>query len=129
MYDRCRGEIGLKNWEYIRGDLIIAADGVNLVARTILEESGRSSFENTGVAAYRATVDVERIKNDPEPSWLLDRPSLNLWLDSVDFLVRVGDQRHVMTYIIGAGKSFNMALSHPDHSDPSTWDQATALAD
>jgi hypothetical protein len=54
--------------------------------------------------------------------------SLN-YEDSVDFLVRIGDQRHVMTYIIGAGKSFNMVLSHPDHSDPSTWDQATALAD
>lgn len=48
--------------------------------------------------------------------------------DSVDFLVRIGEQRHVMTYVIGAGKSFNMVLSHADHSDPSTWDQATPLA-
>jgi salicylate hydroxylase len=34
-----------------------------------------------------------------------------------------------MTYTIGAGKSFNMVLSHPDDSDPSTWDPATAIAD
>lgn len=26
-YDRYRGEIGLQNWEYVRGDLIVAADG------------------------------------------------------------------------------------------------------
>lgn len=42
---------------------------------------------------------------------------------------RIGDQRHVMTYTIGAGKSFNMVLSHPDNTDPSTWDQTTAVSD
>lgn len=34
-----------------------------------------------------------------------------------------------MTYTIGAGKSFNMVLSHPDDTDPSTWNQLTALHD
>lgn len=34
-----------------------------------------------------------------------------------------------MTYTIGAGKSFNMVLSHPDDSDPSTWDQQNTLSD
>lgn len=34
-----------------------------------------------------------------------------------------------MTYTIGAGKSFNMVLSHPDDSDPSTWDQKNTLSD
>lgn len=29
--------------------------------------------------------------------------------------------RHVMTYTIAGGKAFNMVLSHPDRSDPSTW--------
>ena len=28
-----------------------------------------------------------------------------------------------MTYTIAAGKSFNMVLSHVDHTDPSTWNQ------
>jgi hypothetical protein len=27
-YDPYRGEIGVQNWEYVRGDLIIAADGL-----------------------------------------------------------------------------------------------------
>jgi salicylate hydroxylase len=53
---------------------------VNSVARGILREGGRPSFEKTGFAAYRATVDVELMKGDPELSWLLDRPGLNLWL-------------------------------------------------
>ncbi len=37
--------------------------------------------------------------------------------------------RHVMTYTIAAGRSFNMVLSHPEVSDPSTWKQETALED
>ena len=34
-----------------------------------------------------------------------------------------------MTYMIAGGKSFNMVLSHVDHSDPATWRPETALAD
>lgn len=34
-----------------------------------------------------------------------------------------------MTYTIGAGKAFNMVLSHPDATDPSTWDPLRALDD
>jgi salicylate hydroxylase len=34
-----------------------------------------------------------------------------------------------MSYTIAAGESFNMVLSHPETSDPSTWKQETALAD
>ena len=37
--------------------------------------------------------------------------------------------RHVMTYVISAGKAFNLVLSHPDNSDPSTWDQSNPLED
>lgn len=40
-------------------------------------------------------------------------------------LNRIGDMRHVMTYTIAAGKSFNMVLSHPDRSDPASWNQKT----
>jgi salicylate hydroxylase len=34
---------------------------------------------------------------------------------------RIGENRHVMTYTIAAGESFNMVLSHIDRSDPATW--------
>jgi salicylate hydroxylase len=37
--------------------------------------------------------------------------------------------RHVMSYTIAAGKSFNMVLSHPETSDPATWRQGTELED
>ena len=34
-----------------------------------------------------------------------------------------------MTYTIAAGESFNMVLSHVDHSDPSTWKPENAVRD
>ena len=34
-----------------------------------------------------------------------------------------------MTYTIAGGDSFNMVLSHVDHSDPSEWHQETAIDD
>lgn len=39
---------------------------------------------------------------------------------------RIGEDRHVMTYTISAGQSFNMVLSHVDKSDPATWKQDEA---
>lgn len=57
--------------------------GVKSVARGTLDESDKPAFEKTGFAAYRATVDVERIKEDPGLSWLLEKPALNIWLAQV----------------------------------------------
>jgi hypothetical protein len=54
--------------------------GVKSIARDTLDKSGKPSFEKTGFAAYRATVDVERIKADAELAWLLQKPALNIWL-------------------------------------------------
>jgi hypothetical protein len=33
----------------------------------------------TGFAAYRATVDTKLMQDDPDISWLLMEPSLNIW--------------------------------------------------
>lgn len=35
----------------------------------------------------------------------------------------MGDNRHVMTYVICAGKSFDTVLSHRDGSDSTEWTQ------
>jgi salicylate hydroxylase len=44
-------------------------------------------------------------------------------------IARIGDMRHVMSYVIAAGKSFNMVLSHPATSDPNTWKPGTEVED
>lgn len=40
---------------------------------------------------------------------------------------RIGEDRHVMTYTIAAGKSLNMVLSHVDRTDPQTWKPEDAV--
>ncbi|OJJ30262.1 hypothetical protein ASPWEDRAFT_121549, partial [Aspergillus wentii DTO 134E9] len=119
-YDSERPSVRLEDASVFTADLVVAADGIKSPARRILLRDIEKPFEKPGFAAYRATVDVNRIRNDPKISWLLEKPNLNIW---------IGDGRHVMTYIIGGGKSFNMVLSHPDTTDPSTWDQTSALRD
>lgn len=92
--------ICLRDGTSLSADLVIAADGqsgdqhpfyvgtmltgsytigVKSAAREIILETKQLAFEPTGFAAYRATVDAEHIKEDPEISWLLERPSLNIW--------------------------------------------------
>jgi salicylate hydroxylase len=74
----------------------------------------------TGFAAYRATVNVSKMLADPSIAWLVEKPTLNLW---------IGPDRHVMTYTIAAGESFNMVLSHVDATPPSSWKPEDALKD
>lgn len=91
----------------------------------------------TGFAAYRATVDVAEINADPELAPILEKPSINIWYgellptiaDPTDAILRIGEDKHVMTYMIAGGQSFNMVLSHVDRSDPAEWNQKTVIED
>ena len=48
----------------------------------------------------------------PELSEIVERPDISLW---------IGPDRHVMTYPISGGKSFNMVLSHPYNGQTDGW--------
>jgi hypothetical protein len=87
----------------VTADIIIAADGwfrksfiltwhwsaigVKSVARKVVLGGTDKPATMTGFAAYRSTVDVNRMKEDPEIAWLLERPSLNIWSVSQTFLL------------------------------------------
>ncbi|KAJ0287700.1 hypothetical protein CBS470a_005202 [Colletotrichum nupharicola] len=90
----------LCNGEVVSADIIIAADGVKSVARDLVPYGEGHGPKYTGFAVYRATVDVSKMRKIPEISWLLEKPGLHVW---------IGEDRHVMTYTIAAGESFNMA--------------------
>ncbi|KAJ6153578.1 hypothetical protein N7470_006537 [Penicillium chermesinum] len=107
-YDSAAPSISLEDGQIISADLVIAADGVLSKARKIVLGDADRPPHLTGFAAYHAVVDMDRMREDPEISWLLEKPSLNLW---------VGDNRHVMSYPLSSDKTFNMVLSHPDNSD------------
>lgn len=117
-FDMDAPSLTLKDGSTFRGDLIVAADGIDSVARKTILDGVEKEPLRTGFAAYRATVDAEKIREDPIVSWVLKKPHVNLW---------IGEMRHVMTYTIAGGNTFNMVLSHPETEDPETWDQSKAL--
>ncbi|KAH8671764.1 hypothetical protein BGZ60DRAFT_469293 [Tricladium varicosporioides] len=112
--------VELLTGETVKADFIVAADGVKSAARGVVLGGVDVTPKKTGFAAYRATVEVSKMKDDQDISWLLETPSLNIW---------IGEDRHVMTYTIAAGKSFNLVLSHVDTSDPATWNPNNAIDD
>ncbi|KAH6877159.1 salicylate hydroxylase [Thelonectria olida] len=119
-YDESKPSVETEDGREFTADLIVAADGVKSVARPVVLDSVDKPAKKTGFAAYRAVVNTDLMMNDPDTSWLLERPGINIW---------IGKDQHVMTYCIAGGKSFNMVLSHVDHSDPTTWNSRDAVKD
>jgi salicylate hydroxylase len=98
-YDEDAPSIMLENGESHSADLIIASDGewvelqhppntvrqltakgVKSYARTKVLGGVDQAPRKTGFAAYRATVDVEKMKAYPDTAEVCDKPNLNLWL-------------------------------------------------
>ncbi|KAI5207273.1 hypothetical protein E4T38_03374 [Aureobasidium subglaciale] len=73
------------------GDLVIAADGVKSLARAVIIGTTASPPVPTGFAAYRATVDVEKMKEDPEIAWLLETSALNVWFEQENVVQDIRD--------------------------------------
>ncbi|KAF4335208.1 salicylate hydroxylase [Fusarium beomiforme] len=119
-YDETVPSASTSDGRKYQADLIIAADGVKSIARSVVLGGTDQPPQRTGFAAYRATVNTEEMKRDEDTAWLLEKPGINIW---------IGEDRHVMTYCIAGGDSFNMVLSHVDHSCPSTWNAETAIND
>lgn len=57
--------------------LIIA--GIKSAARQNILGGEELSPQDTGFAAYRATVDVEKMRADPDIAWIVEQPNINLW--------------------------------------------------
>ncbi|KAH7304653.1 hypothetical protein BKA65DRAFT_205867 [Rhexocercosporidium sp. MPI-PUGE-AT-0058] len=117
-YDAKEGSVTTLDGRTFSGDLVIGADGLKSLARSEILGNSDQGPVKTGFAAYRSTVDTKLMRDDPDISWLLKEPALNIW---------IGDGCHVMTYTIAGGDSFNLVLSHVDNSDPATWSQNSSI--
>ncbi|GME35624.1 3-hydroxybenzoate 6-hydroxylase 1 [Neofusicoccum parvum] len=118
--DEARGAVRVEGGGEWVADLVVAADGIHSEGRKAVLKDRDQPPVLTGLAAYRATIPAEKIKEDPDTAWMLDRYIQNGWL---------GDARHVVTYTIAGGEAVNVVLIHPEPSDPSTWKQETAISD
>lgn len=86
------------------GDLILGCDGLKSVTRAAFLNGQDPGPASTRFCAYRATVPIELLESDPELAPLVANQDLSAW---------IGHDRHVMSYPINGGKTFNMVLSHP----------------
>lgn len=53
--------------------------GIKSGARRVLLGGQDMPFKKPGFAAYRAVVEVEKIRSDPELAWILEKQALNIW--------------------------------------------------
>ncbi|KAF2140958.1 uncharacterized protein K452DRAFT_359381 [Aplosporella prunicola CBS 121167] len=119
-YDAARPSLTLEDGKEHVADVIIGADGINSNARKAVLGIKDKPPVLTGFAAYRATVNTSKMLADPDTRWLLENPGQNCW---------IGERQHAMTYVIAGGSTFNVVLSHSEESDPSSWEQETAIED
>ncbi|KUI66440.1 3-hydroxybenzoate 6-hydroxylase [Cytospora mali] len=93
-----------RDWAF---DLVIGADGLNSITRrTILPHV--KPTPPTNLAAYRATVPMEKVRSDPITRELVENPYMDIWMGAK------GGEGHgyVIAYPISGGKVYNMVLSH-----------------
>ncbi|QDS75985.1 hypothetical protein FKW77_004279 [Venturia effusa] len=111
-YDFDGGVVHLANGERLEADLVVAADGINSMARKTFLPELEDGLEKTGWAAYRVVVPVDRIKANPITAHVVDRHGCNCW---------VGDQHCFMSYLVKNSSVLNLVLSHPDDVDAAGW--------
>jgi salicylate hydroxylase len=96
----------------VKGDLIVAADGIKSFLRARFLASPDDGPRVTRFCAYRALVPTELMRRDPDLAKLLERSELNVW---------IGKDVHAMTYCVSRGEMFNLVLSHKDDRPVEEW--------
>jgi salicylate hydroxylase len=91
-------------------DVIVGCDGIKSAIRPYLLSHPDPGPRKTAFACYRATVPMENLGSLSATTSIVQQPDLNIW---------IGEGRHVMTYPIAGGKTFNLVLSHPYDSSKS----------
>lgn len=89
-------------------DLILGADGIRSATRKAWLQERDPGPTRTRFCVYRATIPAAIMREEADTAALIEAPEINLW---------VGPDRHVMSYLIAGGGTFNLVLSHPAPDD------------
>jgi salicylate hydroxylase len=111
-YEFGDGAVVLDSGESVEGDLVVAVDGINSLARQQLLPSLGRGLERTMHAAFRTTARVVDVKANPETAAWVSEHNSNCFL---------GDRALVMTYMVKNSEILNCVFSHPDDVDTSSW--------
>ncbi|MCJ1314024.1 hypothetical protein MMC25_007704 [Agyrium rufum] len=103
----CNARLRLDSGGWIKGDLILAADGIKSVTRAHI--ANYYGFEDrswsSGDAVYRIMVPVEKMKHDEEAMRYMRQNVGMRWM---------GPDSHLMAYPVRNNTVYNMVLVHPE---------------
>lgn len=103
--------VTLASGEVFYADLVVGADGVkSTLQKTVTGLDDRP--REIGDAAYRATVSIDHLLQDPELRPFVETAEMTAWM---------APGRHMMGYCIRAKKEYNMVLIHPDDGSVESW--------
>ncbi|KAK3115297.1 hypothetical protein LTR53_005520 [Teratosphaeriaceae sp. CCFEE 6253] len=102
-FDPLNGAVILESGEVVKGDLIVAADGVKSIARKAVGQEVEP--HETGDTCFRAVIPGEKLLADPELESLVSTPSFEQWL---------GPDHHIIGYNMSRDKYFNLLMVIPD---------------
>ena len=88
--DAQRPYVKLASGEVLHADLIVGADGVKSMCRSVVLGAPTTATA-TGDAVYRAIVPTDAMLKDPELRPLVENPEMTGWM---------GPKRHIMGYNI-----------------------------
>ncbi|KAI9682581.1 MAG: hypothetical protein M1822_006879 [Bathelium mastoideum] len=95
--------VTLNGGESVRGDVLLAADGLWSRIRSLFMQ--KTILPNpTGDLAWRIILDLDDLKDPELVEWVL-KPTVNFW---------IGPHAHVVGYSVKGGRQFNLVLLSPD---------------
>ncbi|PYI27172.1 FAD/NAD(P)-binding domain-containing protein [Aspergillus indologenus CBS 114.80] len=105
--------VTLADGTVVKGDVVIAADGIKSGIRGQLLNDYSCKAIPTGDAAYRIMLPRSALESDPELKALMDEPQATRWL---------GPNRHIIAYPVRNHELYNVVLLHPDnHGVEESW--------
>ncbi|KAL7818971.1 putative monooxygenase [Trichoderma gracile] len=106
-YDFANAAVQLRNGKLLTADLVVAADGINSLARSKLLGAKDPGSRPTGWAAFRMTAEVSKLRADTAVASLIDPQSCssNWW---------IAPHLSCMTYLIKDATLLSIVLSHRD---------------
>ncbi|KAK5128204.1 hypothetical protein LTR85_002871 [Meristemomyces frigidus] len=117
--DNFEARVQLKNGDWLKADLIVAAHGIKSdIRRQIAEHHNHKDHATpTGDAAYRILIPKEKLEHDEYALGLLNQDVGMRWM---------GPGGHIMAYPVKNNTVYNMVLLHPekpnvDHQEGESW--------
>ena len=106
-YDFEAPSVRLANGDLVKGDLIVACDGIKSAARDQIIGQ-RTEPLDTGDVAYRILVDAKPLLEDPTTSHLVTEPWATHW---------IGPECHAVGYPLRNGELYNVIIDTTHATD------------